>query len=106
LFDRPHFGASPFHAGFVSSENGFVGLPMTEAHPGRIEQETREGPRSVSFQVAHGNARYACNLQTEFPTEGQAKKYLLTHWLQVEKMARDYLESAAYDGGEVKLVTP
>jgi hypothetical protein len=73
---------------------------------GPTEQETREGPQSVSFQIAHGNARYACSLQTKFTTQGQAKKYLLTHWLQVEKMARDYLESAAYDGGEVKLVMP
>jgi hypothetical protein len=70
------------------------------------ERETREGPQSVSFQIAHGNARYACSLQTDLPTQGQAKRYLLTHWLQVEKMARDYLESTAYDGGDVKLVMP
>ena len=62
-----------FTPGFVSSENGFVGLPMTEAHPGRIEQETREGPQSVSFQVAHGNGRYACNLQTSFPRRDKPK---------------------------------
>jgi hypothetical protein len=73
---------------------------------GPTEQETGEGPQLVSFQIAHANARYACSLQTELPTKGQAKKYLLTHWLQIEKMARDYLESGAYDGGEVKLVMP
>jgi hypothetical protein len=72
----------------------------------QTHEEISEGPQSVSFQIAHGNVRYACSLQTELPTQGQAKKYLLTHWLQVEKMARDYLESAAYDGGEVKLVMP
>jgi hypothetical protein len=70
------------------------------------EQETREGPQLVSFQIARGNVRYACSLQTEFPTQGQAKKYLLAHWLQVEKMARDYVESPAYDGGEIRLAMP
>jgi hypothetical protein len=70
------------------------------------ERETREGPQLVSFQIAHGNARYACSLQTQLPTQGQAKKYLLMHWRQIEKMARDYLESGTYDGGEVKLVMP
>jgi hypothetical protein len=70
------------------------------------EQETREGPQSVSFQIAHGNGRFACSLQTEFPTQVQAKKYLLTNWAQIERMARDYLESGTHNGGQVKLVMP
>jgi len=70
------------------------------------EDEIREGPQSVSFQIAHGNRRYACRLQTEFPTQVQARKYLMTNWSQVEKMAREYLESGTHNGGEIKLVMP
>ncbi|MDB5610507.1 MAG: hypothetical protein JWP25_7407, partial [Bradyrhizobium sp.] len=39
-------------------------------------------------------------------TQVQAKKYLLTNWAQIERMARDYLESGTHNGGEVKLVMP
>ncbi len=53
------------------------------------EQETSEGPQTVSFQIANGNARQGCTLQTRFPTKLQAQKYLLTNWPIIEKMARD-----------------
>ena len=69
-------------------------------------EEICEGPQSVSFQIAHKNGRYACRLQTEFPTQVQAKKYLLTNWPQIERMARDYLESGTHNGGEIRLVVP
>jgi hypothetical protein len=58
-------------------------------------EEISEGPQSVSFQIAHGNGRYACSLQTEFPTRAQAKKYLLANWPQIEKKARDDAVSAS-----------
>lgn len=70
------------------------------------QEEIREGPQSASFQIAHGNRRYACRLQTEFPTKEQAKKYFLTNWPQIEKMARDYLEGGTHGGGEIKLAMP
>jgi hypothetical protein len=74
--------------------------------PPPTEQELREGSQSVTFQIAHGNARYSCRLQTDLPTQAQARKFLLAHWIQVEKMARDYLESGIHDAGEVKLSMP
>lgn len=74
--------------------------------PPPTERELREGWQSVTFQIAHGNARYACRLQTDLPTQLQARKFLLTHWPQVEKMARDYLKSGLHSAGEVKLEMP
>jgi hypothetical protein len=68
------------------------------------EQETSEGPQSVSFQIANGNMRQRCILQTELPTKLQAQKYLLTNWSIVEKMARDALAAGTIEDGEIKLV--
>ena len=48
--------------------------------PKPTEQEISEGPQTVSFQIANGNARQGCILQTRFPTKLQAQKYLLTNW--------------------------
>jgi hypothetical protein len=70
------------------------------------EQELREGSQSVTFQIAHGNARYACRLQTDLPTQLQARKFLLAHWPEVEKMARNYLKSGLHNAGEVRLAMP
>ena len=53
------------------------------------EQEINEGPQAVSFQIANGNTRQQCLLQTSFPTKVQAQKYLLTNWPIIEKMARE-----------------
>ena len=61
--------------------------------PPPTEQELREGSQSVTFQIAYGNARYAGRLQTDLPTQLQARKFLSAHWPQVEKMTRDYLKS-------------
>jgi hypothetical protein len=68
------------------------------------EQEISEGPQSVSFQIANGNARQRCILQTGLPTKAQAQKYLLSNWSIVEKMARDALAAGIVEDGEIKLV--
>jgi hypothetical protein len=68
------------------------------------EQEINDGPQSVSFQIANGNARQSCILKTKFPTKVQAQKYLLTNWPIIEKMARDALATGIFEGGQIKLV--
>jgi hypothetical protein len=68
------------------------------------EQEIDEGPQTVSFQIANGNVRQRCILQTELPTKVQAQKYLLTNWPIIERMARDALAAGAIEDGEIKLV--
>ncbi len=68
------------------------------------EQEISEGPQSVSFQIANGNVRQRCILQTKLPTKAQAQKYLLTNWLMIERMARDALAAGTMEDGEIKLV--
>src|SRR5712691_3219033 len=72
--------------------------------PKPTEREISEGPQTVSFQIADGNARQGCILQTRFPTKLQAQKYLLTNWPIIEKMARDTLATGTFEGGEIKLV--
>ena len=68
------------------------------------EQEISEGPQAVCFQIANGNARQSCILQTKLPTKAQAQKYLLTNWPIIEKMARDALAKGALEDGQIKLV--
>jgi len=68
------------------------------------EQEISEEPQSVSFQIADGNVRQRCILQTRLPTKAQAQKYLLTNWLIIEKMAREALAAGTIEDGEIKLV--
>ena len=68
------------------------------------EQELSEGPQAVSFQIANGNARQGCILQTKFPTKVEAQKYLLTNWPSVERMARDALAAGTFEDGRIKLV--
>jgi hypothetical protein len=68
------------------------------------EQEIIEGPQTVSFQIANGNARQLCSLQTKLPTKVQAQKYLLAHWPVIEKMARDALATGTLEDGQIKLV--
>ena len=71
--------------------------------PKPTEQEINEGPQTVFFQIANGNARQGCILQTNFPTKVQAQKYLLTNWPTIEKMARDALAAETFEGGRIKL---
>ena len=72
--------------------------------PKPTEQETKEGPQTVSFQIANGNGRQGCILQTKFPTKLEAQKYLLTNWPIIEKMARDALARGTLEDGQIKLV--
>ena len=72
--------------------------------PMPTEQEVSEGPQSVSFQIANGNARQDCMLQTTFPTKVQAQKYLLANWPTIERMARDALAAGAIEDGQIKLM--
>jgi hypothetical protein len=68
------------------------------------EQEIREGPQAVSFQIANGNIRQRCVLQTRLPTKAEAQKYFLTNWLIIEQMARAALAAGSIEDGEIKLV--
>ena len=68
------------------------------------EQELSEGPQAVTFQIANGNMRQRCVLQTGLPTKLLAQKYLLANWLVVEKMAREALALGIPEDGEIKLV--
>ena len=68
------------------------------------EQEIMEGPQAVSVQIANGNARQSCILQTEFSTKALAQKYLLANWPVIEKMARDALAAGSFGDGQIKLV--
>jgi hypothetical protein len=68
------------------------------------EQESNEGPQTVSFQIANGNARQRCILQTKLPTKVRAQKYLLTNWPTIEKMARDALATGTFEDGLIRLV--
>ena len=67
------------------------------------EQEIIEGPQAVSFQIANGNARQRCILQTDLPTKILAQKYLLTNWLAIERMARAALATGKFEDGQIKL---
>ena len=71
--------------------------------PKPTEQELIEGPQAVSFQIANGNTRQNCVLQTTFPTKVQAQKYFLAHWPTIEKMARDALATGLLEDGQIKL---
>jgi hypothetical protein len=68
------------------------------------EQEREEGPQTVFFEIANGNARQACSLKTKFPTQQQASRYLRQNWNTIEKMARDCLASGTFENGRIKLV--
>jgi hypothetical protein len=72
--------------------------------PKPTEQEINEGPQTVTFQIANGNVRQRCILQTKFPTKVEAQKYLLTNWLIIEKLARDALATGTLEDGQIKLV--
>jgi hypothetical protein len=71
--------------------------------PEPTEQEINEGPQTVAFQIANGNARQGCILQTSFPTKLQAQKYLLTNWPIIERMARNALAAGDFEGGQIRL---
>jgi hypothetical protein len=72
--------------------------------PKPTEREINEGPQAVSFQIANGNARQGCILQTKFPTKVEAQRYLLTNWPIIERMARNALAAGTFEDGQIKLV--
>lgn len=72
--------------------------------PEPTEQEIGEGPQTVSFQIANGNARQLFTLQTTLPTKLQAQKYLLANWPAIERMAREALEAGTVEDGQIRLV--
>jgi len=72
--------------------------------PQPTAQEIDEGPQKVSFQIANGNARQTCVLQTTFSTRMQAQKYLLANWPAIEKMARNALAAGTIEDGQIMLV--
>jgi hypothetical protein len=74
----------------------------TAAKP--AEQEIVEGSQAVSFQIANGNVRQSCILQTELPTKALAQNYLLANWPVIEKMARDALAARSFEDGQIKLI--
>jgi hypothetical protein len=67
------------------------------------EQGINEGPQAISFQIASGNARHCCTLQTKLATKAEAQKYLLANWSMIEKMARDALARGTLHDGQIKL---
>lgn len=71
--------------------------------PKPTEQELKEGPQAVSFQISNGNTRQGCILQTTFPTQVEARRYLLTNWPTIEKMARKAIAAGSLEGGQIKL---
>jgi hypothetical protein len=68
------------------------------------EQGCEEGPQTVFFEIANGNARQACSLKTKFPTQQQASRYLRQNWNNIEKMAHDCLVSRTFENGRIELV--
>lgn len=62
-----------------------------------------KGPHSVSFQIAHGTERHDCILKTRFPTKDQAKKYLLSNWPTIERLARDAVATGHIKDNQIRL---
>ncbi len=71
--------------------------------PKPTERELNEGPQTVSFQIANGNVRQGCILQTKFQTQVEAHRYLLSNWPAIEKMARNALAAGTLEEGQIKL---
>ena len=67
------------------------------------ERELNEGPQKVFFQIANGNARQDCILQTSFSTQVEARRYLMSNWTTIEKMARNALGAGGFEGAQIKL---
>jgi hypothetical protein len=68
------------------------------------EEEISEGPQAVSFQIADGNTRRSCILQTKLPTKVQAQRYLMANWPVIEKMAREAVATRPGGNDQIKLV--
>jgi hypothetical protein len=68
------------------------------------EQELEEGPQTVYFQIANGNAFQPCSVTTKFLTQQQASRYLRQNWNNIEKMARNCMVNGTFGNGRIKLV--
>ena len=66
--------------------------------------EMEEGPQTVFFQIANGNARQTCSLKTKFSTQQKASRYLRQNWVKIEQMARDCLAKECFENGRINLV--
>jgi hypothetical protein len=67
-------------------------------------RQPSQGPQTVFFQIANGNARQACSVKTKFATQQQASRYLRQNWNKIEQMARDCLANGTVEDGQIKLV--
>jgi len=105
LVDRPCLiGCSPdTRQSLVAIGERILGSSSMRKPLTRTDQNSRDGLQTVSFQIANGNARHDCILQTTFQTKAQAQKYLLANWPAIERMARDALAAGAVEDGQIKL---
>jgi hypothetical protein len=69
-----------------------------------VRREPGQGPQTVFFQIANGNARQSCCVTTKFATQHQASRYLRQNWNKIEQMARDCLANGTLEDGQIKLV--
>jgi hypothetical protein len=72
--------------------------------PQFIQRHPHDDLQAVSFEIANGNTRQGCILQTKFQTKVAARKYLLTNWPIIERMAREALATGTLEDGQIKLV--
>jgi hypothetical protein len=70
----------------------------------RATPKPEQGPQTVLFEIANGNARQACSLKTKFLTQNQASRYLRQNWNRIEQMARDCLARGCVEDGRINLV--
>ena len=68
------------------------------------EQEIIEGPQAVSFQIANGNARQRCILQTESSDQGAGPEVSSDQLAAIERMARERSATGILEDGQIKLV--
>jgi hypothetical protein len=68
------------------------------------KMRVHETTQLVCFEIASGNGRQACTLQTKFVTKGQASRYLMSNWPMIERLARDALANGYIEDGKIKLV--
>ena len=70
----------------------------------RTTPKPAQGPQTVLFEIANGNARQPCSLKTKFLTQNQASRYLRQNWNRIEQMARDCLARGCFEDGRINLV--
>jgi hypothetical protein len=58
---------------------------------------------TIFFQIANGNSRQACSLQTPYATYHQALIYFRQNWPAIEKEARARLAENCLVDGKIRL---